>query len=357
MATNDALKCNISEPILKPNTKCAILEHLWDVKNTPADSFYNQSQCDSYFSYYGKQCSNALATYGLHALLSTHQDIIDVILQLKDLNSTREAIKEGLLASHCHLPHLMEDSCERLICAAIDLAIRLWLMIDVGETLHCFTPGQKSLLWESGPLRDLIKAQFGPIANIKCTRIKLEKIFTARNLERIAGLRIVWTSNLADHLRLVHDYTSDDAGIKIFHHVSFLEHHRTSAIFPDGLIEETLYTLKLLLPQYDKKSCKWFRGQHMKYFLDGKASVCGHLTTEERQIENFVFWHDRLVILKQVFDEAEPSTIAQWWCDRRRRAQWYTFWVAAMVLGLTIFFGMIQCLEGGLQVYKAYYPS
>jgi hypothetical protein len=40
--------------------------------------------------------------------------------------------------------------------------------------------------------------------------------------------------------------------------------------------------------------------------------------TEERQIKDFVVWHDRLVIFKKVFDEAEPSTIAQWGCDSRR---------------------------------------
>jgi hypothetical protein len=33
--------------------------------------------------------------------------------------------------------------------------------------------------------------------------------------------------------------------------------------------------------------------------------------------------------------------------------QWYTFWVAALVLGLTIVFGLIQCVEGALQVYLA----
>jgi hypothetical protein len=75
---------------------------------------------------------------------------------------------------------------------------------------------------------------------------------------------------------------------------------------------------------------------------------------EERQIENFQYWHDRLVILKQVFDEAEPSNIRQWWNDRRKRVQWYTFWVAAaVVLTLTIFFGLVQSVEGAIQVYYA----
>lgn len=86
------------------------------------------------------------------------------------------------------------------------------------------------------------------------------------------------------------------------------------------------------------------------------ARECGQLKKSERQIEKFVYWHDRLVILKQVFDEAEPSTIKQWWNDRRKKVQWYTFWVAALVLALTIFFGLIQCIEGAMQVYKAFNP-
>jgi hypothetical protein len=90
--------------------------------------------------------------------------------------------------------------------------------------------------------------------------------------------------------------------------------------------------------------------------LDSKAVKCGRLKAKDRQIENFGYWHDRLVILKQFFDEAEPSTLSQWWCDRRKKVQWYTFWVAALVLALTIFFGLIQCVEGALQVYKAFYP-
>jgi len=191
------------------------------------------------------------------------------------------------------------------------------------------------------------------LTNRSIIRVKLDRPFTARNLERIAGLKIVWTDNLPDHLRLMRD----DTEVAIYHHASFLEHQKKSPIFPDGFIEETIQTFCLLFPQFDRGSWKWFRAQQTKFRLDNKAGACGHLSTEERQIDNFVFWHDRIGIPKQAFDEAEPSTIAQWWFDRRRRVQWYTFWVAALVLALTIFFGAIQCIDGGLQVYKAYYPS
>jgi hypothetical protein len=226
-------------------------------------------------------------------------------------------------------------------------------MIDVGQLQHGFIPGHlKPLVWENGSLKGLLQDRFGT-GPLRIVRVQLDRLFTAQNLERIAGLQIVWTDNLSDHLRLM----VDDTRIAIYHHASFLEHHRNSPVFPPGFIDETLRTLSLLFPRYDKRSCKWFKAQQWKAGLESRACAAGHLTTEERQIENVTFWHDRLGILKQVFDEAEPSTIAQWWCDRRRRVQWYTFWVAAVVLALTIFFGMVQCIEGGLQVYKAYYPS
>ena len=82
----------------------------------------------------------------------------------------------------------------------------------------------------------------------------------------------------------------------------------------------------------------------------------GNLNAEKRQIENFRYWHDRLVILKEVYDEARPNTLSQWWYDRRNGVQWYTFWVALWVLILTIIFGFVQCVEGGLQVYIAFNP-
>jgi ABC-type Fe3+ transport system permease subunit len=59
-------------------------------------------------------------------------------------------------------------------------------------------------------------------------------------------------------------------------------------------------------------------------------------------------------MLKDVFDEAEPRSLAQLWYDRRKRVQWYTFWVAVLVFVLAVFFGLVQSIEGALQVYLAF---
>ena len=132
-----------------------------------------------------------------------------------------------------------------------------------------------------------------------------------------------------------------------------------SSLFPPGLITETLQTLALLFPQSDRKTQAWFLQKQSAdaLGLDSRLVQCGQLRADDRRIENFRFWHDRLVVLKQVFDESRPATLWQWWADRRNGVQWYTFWVAVLVLFLTVFFGLVQSIEGALQVYKAYHPT
>ena len=60
--------------------------------------------------------------------------------------------------------------------------------------------------------------------------------------------------------------------------------------------------------------------------------------------------------MKQVFDESEPKTLRQWWNDRRKGVQWSTFWVAFVVVLLTILFGLAQTIEGAIQAYNSYHP-
>jgi hypothetical protein len=91
--------------------------------------------------------------------------------------------------------------------------------------------------------------------------------------------------------------------------------------------------------------------------IDAQLIKCGRLTPDDRQIQRFVYWHERLGILKEIFDDTKPRTISQFWYDRRNGVQWYTFWVAVLVLILTVFFGVIQSIEGALQAYKAYRPT
>lgn len=127
-------------------------------------------------------------------------------------------------------------------------------------------------------------------------------------------------------------------------------------------MEETLQTLALLFPRGDKQVSQWLRDQlKMERLLnrvDSETASGRRLKATERQITKFHYWHDRIVILKQAFDESQPKTLRQWWNDRRNPVQWYNFWIAvALIVGLTVFFGIGSLVIGSMQVYKAYHPS
>jgi hypothetical protein len=133
--------------------------------------------------------------------------------------------------------------------------------------------------------------------------------------------------------------------------------NRDSTLYSQEFLDETLDTMALLFPKWDKKSRAWYEREASVRGLDSYLIEVGQLTADKRRLENFSFWRDRLVVLKQVFDEARPNNIWQWWYDRRNGVQWYTFWVAILVLILTVFFGLVQSIEGALQVYKAFHPN
>lgn len=133
-----------------------------------------------------------------------------------------------------------------------------------------------------------------------------------------------------------------------------------SDIFPDGFAAETLRTLALLFPPHDVRTKKWIVSGS-RYWKDGSVQVdleilkCGRV--RDRSADQFAYWRKELVALQVIFDKPRQLTLTQSLHDRRNIAQWYTFWIAVVVLVLTVFFGMIQSVLAAVQVYKAYHPS
>lgn len=127
----------------------------------------------------------------------------------------------------------------------------------------------------------------------------------------------------------------------------------SSTKLPQDLVDETLRTLGLLIPSSDTRSRKWFRKKQEDLHLDPKAGTYGSFNATARQIDKFRYWRDRLVVLKQAFDVSEPHKLSLWWHDDRKKVQWYTFWIAALVLVLTIVFGLIQSTAAVVQAWAS----
>jgi hypothetical protein len=91
-------------------------------------------------------------------------------------------------------------------------------MMDFGVFLYAYSGGSP-LRWKDKSIASYINDYFAEPPVLHDESIKSETMFNARNLERIAGIEIEWTDNLADHLRTV---GGNDKRVAIFHHASFL---------------------------------------------------------------------------------------------------------------------------------------
>ncbi|KAH7364783.1 hypothetical protein BKA65DRAFT_492016 [Rhexocercosporidium sp. MPI-PUGE-AT-0058] len=303
MASLDSLDSSVQLSPISLDTKCEILQHLWDLTIQPSQFYDSDLDFDVYFRHYSEKCSEALYDGGRHVSIRTHRDIVEIAQGIK-AGQDRGAIKNRLMLK---LSQPKPANGEEVLDGSIDLVTRLLLMMDFGDLQYGFT-GRRQILWTSGRMEECLKERYKDLTKLGSENVKLERIFNAGNLGRIAGIEIAWTSNMADHLRLV----DEDKKVAIFYHASFLECQLQSHLYPAGLVEETIRTLALLFPKTDKTTRKWVRKTCAVHNLDRKVMKCGRLRAEDRHIENFAFWHDRLVTLKQVFDESEPGTISQW---------------------------------------------
>lgn len=288
----------------------------------------------------------------------THWQMTRIIFKLKGRGADKSTVIDDCIT-------VLEDTILAaygrqelsIICnILVEMAASTWLMLLIGEF-----PGEISyddtIEWDwsqrlstYGGDDSLLTQCFSPRFQSEDT-VKLPQTFTAAHLEQIGGIRVIWTSNLADHLLL----KDDDTKLMLFHQVSALQLHKLSysSILPKEVVEETLRSISLLIPPILGEPNPWFKQQQRKHHIDASAGVCDRLNSSQRQIDKFLYWRDRLVLLKRTFDDAEPRNITQLWWDDRKKTQWFTFWVAVLVFVMTVFFGVIQSIAGIVQAWAS----
>lgn len=211
----DPLGAKILHPQISPQSRCAITNAVWRTNFSPSD-FSGNSPADSYFRNYLKHCQPALQGSGNSTFIETHGDVVNIIQLLQETHINRISIKSRIRDNHT------EPLDNDLLDNSIDLAARLWLMIPTGGYSHAVVLGQTIIPWTEGNISDILAKNFDGNPTLD-TPVKLSKVFNAMNIERIAGIRIIWTDNLADHLRM----RDDDTGVCIFHYASFLRYHQS----------------------------------------------------------------------------------------------------------------------------------
>ena len=204
-------------------------------------------------------------------------------------------------------------------------------------------------------LKEAFKCWFPKrIAPSRDDKLRVASEISVVNLRKLHGVHVSWTPNLKDHL----DYQKQTRTLQIFSLKICLQSHweseqqeikqqgtgqnETHSIFPDGLLDETIWTLDLLFP---------FGDDHTKKYLEDEGQVFyglnlpRHSLIVSADLNGFHYWRDRLAVLYDMLDQP-PSCFPGMWSDRKSTMQWWTFWLAVFFSILTFGFGVAGLILG-----------
>ena len=339
--------CRLDQPLQSWYLRLYFLYRVFGFDSSPAEG--TDDAFESYFNRYAILCK--MAANKVRAIENVnHWQMANIVTLLHVPSLTKEQVLEQCLVLIKGTDERMEWNSFDVGVILVDVAVHLWLMLSIGRF-----PGDISydepILWDLGESQDALLKRHFSSKHQSDDFVKLPQTFTAAHLEQIAGIEVVWTNNLADHLLL----KDDDTKLMLFHQVSILQLHLGCAVstLPKTLVNETIRSISLLVPPILGDPNPWFQQQRQKSLVDSSAGVCDRLNSSERQIDKFLYWRDRLVLLKRTFDDAEPRNISQLWFDDRKKTQWFTFWVAVLVFVMTVFFGVIQSVAGIVQAWAS----
>ncbi|GAB1317971.1 hypothetical protein MFIFM68171_08181 [Madurella fahalii] len=269
-----------------------------------------------YFNYYERELKRlrigvSKSSWAINSLaVQTHADVLTFC---NILASERNDLKSAVIAK---IKGLIPGVDDLAIDRSVDLTIRLWLMLNTqDDQLSLLSPQRLSIKWDNDlQLMEFVNRQF-PTSTTKLgvRESRLSPSFTVASMVKLCNLHLEWTDSLETHLRL--DRRS-----------------KTLWIFPfkDFLVAH-LSTSKTVDSQRGIRRRQSLLGKHGQIF----HSVRPFHGPRRFDLNEFDFWRDHLLELYEEIYLAPADSWRQLWIDRRNPHQYYTFWVALIVLLLS----------------------
>jgi hypothetical protein len=200
-----------------PQARLEIIQQLWPEPSTACrTALPKELGWDSYLKFYNRECNVALVDQGQHLCARNHGDLLQIAQLLKN-EPTKEEVKSNIRQRL--MQHRPSEDEETMLIGSVELAIHIVAMVSTGSLPNEIS-GQCSILWREGTLFEAMHAHFDDCLNLDTEPVILEPDLTARNIDRVAKISIIWTDNLVDHLRLV----ERDKKLCVFHHASFFKY-------------------------------------------------------------------------------------------------------------------------------------
>ena len=300
---------------------------------------FKASDFDEYFTFYKDETALLLIGEGQYWAnrwtfpIQTHHQAVEVveILQMNVSTPHHDEVRRQV-RQKLSLPETSNFEAED---QAINLALRLWLMINFRDPQHIgLGQGRPCIVWNSCNLSTQVESLFqSSTTELSPSQTRLHPNFKAVNLVNICRLKLRWTSSLEDHLRLDREHNT----LWIFVFRRFLKFAESSGggsnastfPIPAELLDETSRTLDLLFPSWDRNTKRMMKKLNLDFH---------RVYHRDRSLDlrDYPFWRDRVLELYEDVYLAPPEGCAQLWYDRRDPQKFWTFWVALVVLLLTV---------------------
>ncbi|KXX78180.1 hypothetical protein MMYC01_205489 [Madurella mycetomatis] len=258
------------------------------------------------------------------------------------------------------------------VAVQVMLALKLGVMVEGGvRTLWKETQSLQEIVGELFPLCT-------PEDDISLIPIKKSKL-RARYLHDYAHVKLVWTDDLSEHLKLRTDKVPRQ--LRIFQYVSLLEAawRRTQdqevlvekrvmegGYYDAGFLWETLMTYKLLFPFQDEQ---WLKAMITRGGDDGPKDLrlVSPATMEipwslrayellprgtKELYKLYPHWGLRLQIIFEEAEDPTPVTAMSMWFDRHKASR-HAFGITVFAFTVTILFGLLSLGVGGAQIWIA----
>jgi len=239
---------------------------------------------------------------------------------------------------------------------SLELSTRLWLSLNTRSSDISVGPvfvGEASVEWDVNISLDvLLQKHFanrnqGP--SLK-EYGKFDPTVTAAYLVSACGMRLLWTDDIASHLK----FDLDRLVLSVYRHKICLINHlenQDGYPIPEDLLGEILDTMNLLFPFGDMatKQLLMKEGQKSMYTL-GSCNRSRRL-----DLAHYRYFGEELQHLIGFFDKT-PRTWKQLAFDRRNKLEWSAFWVTIMVALLTVISIPCNIIQATYSV-KAYHVA
>lgn len=212
----------------------------WASQLEVALTFWNSADCaeieglQPFFQFYGDQCKMVYHAFRGRIPLQSQQDVKTIASLLRQ-GLSRSELREILQTRNPDTYQI------EVLDGAIDLVVRLMTMLDVGRFPATSFSGRHSITWDRGTLREFLDDLFPGTVRRSHDGVKIEANFNVRQLDRIGGLSVMLTTNLADHLLLL----PEKDAVLIYHHASFLL-HQDESVFKYQFPNRRIYLLMTL---------------------------------------------------------------------------------------------------------------